>query len=122
MTEKSPFEPFEPGPAPSRPETGRDPAGVPTGPVGWSQDCVHGTVRPSCLDHPLRPLQGLRGPLRCQVTSPRAKRAGWVYPVLPTRYTHPYRTTRPVQALLAVTAMHEYAGRGDTWDMHIWPF
>ena len=61
-----------------------------TGPVGWVQDRPRAPVRPSSDPHHSRPVQGLTGPLRWDLTSPRA--AGWV-PVLPlplpTHYTRP---------------------------------
>ena len=50
-----------------------------------------GCGRPSYPDHPLQPLQGFRGPLRCQDTSPRA--ACWVVPGIAPPVPHPY--TRP---------------------------
>ena len=41
-----------------------------TGPVGWSRSRPRPPSRPLHTDHPLRPLQGLRGPLRCRCLLP----------------------------------------------------
>ena len=67
--------PGEGGPAPGRAPGVTDRARrVGAGPDG----------RPSYISHPLRPLQGLRGPLRWICTSPRA--AGWVPGITPPVY------------------------------------
>ena len=78
------------------PSTGRATAGGPTGPGGWDWDRPRRRTpgdASSPPDHPLQPLQGLRGPLRCLGTPPRA--AGWVPGITPPAPTpvpipHPY--------------------------------
>ena len=53
---------------------------------GWYR-AREGVFRPQ--DHPLRPLQGLRGPLRCPGTSLKRAVAGWVVPRYSPPGTHP---------------------------------
>ena len=57
------------------------------------------------------PWQGLLGSASLSAGSPRAKWAGWVTPVLPTRYTHPaipprYHTPPPTPLCPHTTAVH----------------
>ena len=77
----------------------------PTGPAGWYQDRpAHRNPR-TPPPHPLRPLQGLRGPLRWVATGVLLAAASWVagwvlHPVYPpgtpTRsHTHPRYTLAP---------------------------
>ena len=87
--------PYWPGGGPGE-EPGRYPAGVPTGPRRGGFR-AHWVFRP--YTHPLRPLQGLRGPLRWCRTS----LSGWVgtrysppstHPYYPPGYTPPVPRTR----------------------------
>ena len=89
-----------------------------TGPAGW-----YPGARARCTHPPhSRPCRPSGGPLRWWVCSSRGRAGGLVvpgitHPVYPSSPQYPARGTR-----LAVTAMHEYDRRGDTWDMYIWLF
>ena len=68
------------------------PAGTDRAPKGWYRTCnAPGVFRTP--DHPLQPLQGFRGPLRCLGCSLSGLGPGWVVPGIappvPTRYTRP---------------------------------
>ena len=88
------------------------PAGVGAGP--------HATRHaPAAPDHPLQPLQGFRGPLRCQACS---LRGGWVVPGMHLCITHPvyppwyHPWTRTGADMVPATDSTVTAS------MYIWPF
>ena len=72
-----------------------------------------------CTRPPLRPPAGAYGPASLSGLLLEHAVGGLV---LPTRYTHPVPPTLvpyPPGTRLAVTAMHEYTGRGCRGDMYI---
>ena len=116
MTEFSPLLAQRRGLLEEGPETGRVPAGEPTGPAGWSQEP---DGRGRTQTHPLQPLQGFRGPLRwsgCLQVSVLVL-AGYS-PVLPTRLYPP--GTIPIPRTDADTV--PTTGSTVTAGMYIWQF
>ena len=83
---------------------------------GRSQPCTHPLQPPS---------RGFRGPLRwCRSGS--SARGGWVvpgitHPVYPPG-PHPGYTPVRVPTTRMSGLVHTADGRGDHWDVHIWPF
>ena len=74
------------------------------------------------------PLLGATGPLRWDLHSPRAKRAGWVYTGITHPSTHPlypslgqYRARRPARTSTCTVLMYGYGTTGtctyDTFDL-----
>ena len=62
---------------------------VPTGPAGWSIARPRPPLRPSSRTHHSRPLQGLPGPLRWFLTSPRDVGGLLLDPGITHLVTHP---------------------------------
>ena len=89
---------------------------MPTGPEGWGYDRPGPPFARAPGYHPLPPLQGVRGPLRCILDlSP----SSWVVPGIATQYTHPVYP--PQYTHPARTPLHadNFTPGPDTTDMHI---
>ena len=78
---------------------GGDLQGHRPGPEGGLRHASTGPFARATLTTHSGPYRAYGARFAVRVPLPEQTRAGWVYPVLPTRYTHPYRTPRPVQPL-----------------------
>ena len=72
-------------------------------------------VRPP--DHPLQPLWGFRGPLRCLGVSSSSVLGGWVLPRYSPPSTHPVYPPSPVHPSTVQCSLHVHGARNSRfWD------